>query len=225
MPLNKAPVVGIASVATYPHTPVPLDGTVTDDSFPTPISLTTQWSQRSGPGTLTFGSASLVDTTAAVSAGGTYTARLQANDTSATTYRDLTFNAYLNPLQIWQAQNWTPALSDPAAAESLDPDFDGQINLLEYAFGTEPDAATGSPVTYSNANVSNQTYLRMSVPKNPAATDVTFTVEATSDLTNPLSWTSAGLVIETNTSTQLIVRDNVAAGPGVQRFMRVRVER
>jgi hypothetical protein len=33
------------------------------------------------------------------------------------------------------------------------------------------------------------------------------------------------LVIETNTSTQLIVRDNVAAGPGVQRFMRVRVER
>ena len=225
VPLNKAPVVGIASVATYPLSPVPLDGTVTDDSFPTPISLTTQWSQRSGPGTLTFGNTSLVDTTAAVSSGGTYTARLQADDTSAITYRDLTFNAYLNPLQIWQAQNWTPALSDPAAAESLDPDFDGQINLLEYAFGTEPDAATGSPVTYSNANVSNQTYLRMSVPKNPAATDVTFTVEATSDLANPLSWTSAGLIIETNTSTQLIVRDNVPAGPGVQRFMRVRVER
>lgn len=225
VPLNKAPVVGIASVATYPLSPVPLDGTVTDDSFPTPISLTTQWSQRSGPGTLTFGNASLVDTTAAVSAGGTYTARLQADDTSAITYRDLTFNAYLNPLQIWQAQNWTPALSDPAAAETLDPDFDGQINLLEYAFGTEPNSATGSPVTYSDAVVSNQTYLRMSVPKNPAATDVTFTVEATGDLANPLSWTSAGLIIETNTSAQLIVRDNVAAGPGVHRFMRVRVER
>jgi hypothetical protein len=73
--------------------------------------------------------------------------------------------------------------------------------------------------------VSNQTYLRMSVPKNPAATDVVFTAEATSDISNPLSWSSAGLIIETNTSTQLIVRDNVPAGPGTQRFMRVRVER
>ncbi len=225
VPLNKAPVIGIASVATYPLSPVPLDGTVTDDSFPTPISLTTQWSQHSGPGTLTFGNAALVDTTASVSTGGSYVARLQADDTSAITFRDLTFNAYLNPLQIWQAQNWSPALSDPAAEEALDPDFDGQINLLEYAFGTEPDVSTGSPVTYSNAVVNSQTYLRMSVPKNPAAADVTFIVEATSDLANPTGWSSAGLVTETNTSTQLIVRDNVAAGPGVQRFMRIRVER
>jgi regulation of enolase protein 1 (concanavalin A-like superfamily) len=225
VPLNKAPVVGIASVATYPLSPIPLDGTVTDDSFPTPISLTTQWSQRSGPGTLSFGNTALVDTTAAVTAGGTYTARLQADDTSAISFRDLTFNAYLNPLQIWQAQNWSPSLADPAAAESLDPDFDGQVNLLEYAFGTEPAVSTGSPVTYSNTVVSNQTYLRMSVPKNPAATDVVFTAEATSDISNPLSWSSAGLIIETNTSTQLIVRDSVPAGPGTQRFMRVRVER
>ena len=62
-------------------------------------------------------------------------------------------------------------------------------------------------------------------PQNPAATDVTFTVEATSDLSNPLSWSRAGLIIESNTSTQLIVRDNVPSGPGVQRFMRVKVIR
>ena len=64
--------------------------------------------------------------------------------------------------------------------------------------------------------------LRLSIPKNPDATDVTFTVEACSDLT---SWSSVGLVIETNTSTQLTVRDNVPSGPGVQRFMRVKVTR
>jgi hypothetical protein len=74
-------------------------------------------------------------------------------------------------------------------------------------------------------SLSSSNYLRLSIPKNPAATDVTFTVEATSDLSNPLSWSSAGLIIESNTSTQLIVRDNVPSGPGVQRFMRVKVIR
>jgi hypothetical protein len=63
------------------------------------------------------------------------------------------------------------------------------------------------------------------MPKNPAATDVMFIVEATSDLSNPLRWSRAGLTIESNTSTQLTVRDNVPSGPSVRRFMRVKVTR
>ncbi|MBK8037615.1 MAG: hypothetical protein IPK22_10820 [Verrucomicrobiaceae bacterium] len=55
-----------------------------------------------------------------------------------------------------------------------------------------------------------------------AATDVTLIVEASSDLVN---WSSAGLIIETNTANQLVVRDTVAVTPGVQRFMRIRVTR
>jgi hypothetical protein len=72
------------------------------------------------------------------------------------------------------------------------------------------------------APVSTSNFLRLSIPKNPAATDVTFTVEASSDLT---SWSSVGLVIETNTSTQLTVRDNVPSSTGVRRFMRVKITR
>jgi hypothetical protein len=55
-----------------------LDGTVSDDGQPGP--LTTTWSKVSGPGTVTFGNASLVDTTASFSTSGTYTLRLTAND-------------------------------------------------------------------------------------------------------------------------------------------------
>jgi hypothetical protein len=55
-----------------------LDGTVTDDGQPGP--LTTTWSKVSGPGTVTFGNASLVDTTASFSTSGSYTLRLTAND-------------------------------------------------------------------------------------------------------------------------------------------------
>ncbi len=222
VPLNKAPIIDIANTATYPLSPVMLDGTVTDDNFPTPISLTTQWSQRSGPGTLIFGNPGLVDTTATVTAGGSYVARLQADDTSATTFRDIAFNAYLNPFQVWQAQNWSPALTDPAAGEHWDADYDGQVNLLEYAFGTAPNLASGTPVTYSQTVVGSDTFLRISVPKNPAATDVTITAEACSDMQ---SWTSAGLVVETNTSTLLVVRDHIPITPGSRRFMRVRVTR
>ncbi|KPK53598.1 MAG: hypothetical protein AMS22_07185 [Thiotrichales bacterium SG8_50] len=53
---------------------------MTDDGLPTPPALTTSWSQVSGPGTVTFGNAGAVDTTASFSVDGVYTLRLTAND-------------------------------------------------------------------------------------------------------------------------------------------------
>ena len=48
-----------------------LDGTVSDDGLPNPPgAVTTTWSKVSGPGTVTFGNANAVDTTASFSAGG-----------------------------------------------------------------------------------------------------------------------------------------------------------
>jgi hypothetical protein len=58
-----------------------LDGTVTDDGLPDPPgAVTTTWSKVSGPGTVTFGNANAVDTTASFSAAGTYVLRLTADD-------------------------------------------------------------------------------------------------------------------------------------------------
>jgi len=58
-----------------------LDGTVADDGLPSPPgAVTSLWAQVSGPGTVTFGDASRVDTTADFSAAGTYTLRLSAYD-------------------------------------------------------------------------------------------------------------------------------------------------
>ena len=67
--------------------------------------------------------------------------------------------------------------------------------------------------------------MRLVTPKNPLATDVTFTVEATSNLADPASWSSAGLVIEIDNSTTLQVRDNVPEDSSTRRFMRVKVTR
>jgi hypothetical protein len=70
-----------------------LDGTVSDDGLPGP--LTTTWSKFSGPGTVTFGAASAVDTTASFSTRGVYTLRLTANDGAVGVFDDvvITVNA------------------------------------------------------------------------------------------------------------------------------------
>ncbi len=58
-----------------------LDGTVSDDGLPNPPGgLTTTWSKLSGPGTVIFGNASAVDTTASFSEVGEYVLRLLVDD-------------------------------------------------------------------------------------------------------------------------------------------------
>ena len=77
---NQPPVVSAGSdrSVTLPSTAA-LDGTVTDPDLPVQ-PLSTTWSTVSGPGTVTFGNAAAVDTTAAFSVEGAYVLRLTAAD-------------------------------------------------------------------------------------------------------------------------------------------------
>jgi uncharacterized protein YjiK len=89
--LNQAPLVnaGPDQSITLPRSAV-LDGTVSDDGLPTPPSLTTAWSKVSGPGTVTFGNANAVDTTATFSVAGAYTLRLTAFDGALSSFDEIT---------------------------------------------------------------------------------------------------------------------------------------
>jgi FtsP/CotA-like multicopper oxidase with cupredoxin domain len=69
-----------------------LDGTVTDDGL---SPLTTLWTQTSGPGSVTFGNAGLVDTTASFSAAGSYVLRLTATDGTGSVFDEVTIT--VNP--------------------------------------------------------------------------------------------------------------------------------
>jgi hypothetical protein len=97
---NTAPVVsaGLDQTVTLPSN-ANLDGTVSDDGLPTP-ALTITWSQVSGPGTVTFGNASAMDTTASFSVDGVYTLRLTADDGALSTSDDviITVNAVASDL-------------------------------------------------------------------------------------------------------------------------------
>ena len=78
---NQAPSVsaGPDQSITLPTVAI-LDGMVSDDGRPNPPgALTTMWSQIDGPGTVTFGNAAAVDSTASFSTAGTHRLRLTAD--------------------------------------------------------------------------------------------------------------------------------------------------
>ena len=91
-PQNQGPtVLAGADQNVQFNTTVTLDGTAFDnDNLPVNGNLTTLWTQQSGPGTVTFGNSSLVDTFATFSAAGTYVLRLTANDGQLTSFDQLT---------------------------------------------------------------------------------------------------------------------------------------
>gem|GEM_PF-2609465 len=66
-----------------------LSATVTDDGFPVGGTLTSLWSVVSGPGSVVFGNASSINTTASFSVNGTYVIRLTAGDGDLITIDDL----------------------------------------------------------------------------------------------------------------------------------------
>lgn len=89
---NGAPVVDAGSDQSIilPTDTVSLDGTVTDDGLPAPSMITASWSVISGPGSVTFGDSSAVDTTAQFGAEGTYVLRLTADDSILSSFDELT---------------------------------------------------------------------------------------------------------------------------------------
>ena len=89
--LNQAPVVsaGEGLSITLPNEAT-LDGTISDDGLPTPPgAVTVTWTKQSGPGTVTFGNANVVDTTAAFSSSGMYVLRLSASDGSLSNFDEI----------------------------------------------------------------------------------------------------------------------------------------
>jgi len=89
---NQPPVVDAGPDQTiYLPDDASLDGTVTDDGLPDPpATVTTTWSKQSGPGTVTFDDASLIDAAAQFSEAGEYVLRLTADDSDLTAFDEVT---------------------------------------------------------------------------------------------------------------------------------------
>jgi len=116
----------------------------------------------------------------------------------------------------WRAARFSAAeLAQPAiSGDTADPDGDGLNNLLEYAFDRNPRRADGMGVLQTTMETEVGTglrYLVVSFTRRKAPTDLTYTVEMSTDLK---TWDSGpGYTTELS-----------ATGSGVTELARIRIE-
>lgn len=123
----------------------------------------------------------------------------------------------------WREQHFGSDATNPdIAGDNANPTGDGVVNLMKYALGLDPMV---SGITSSGVTVGPDPagYLKMSVIKNPAATDLSLAVEVTGDLNTSSSWNPAGATIDLNTPTLLQAHDNTPISAASSRFIRLKV--
>ena len=125
----------------------------------------------------------------------------------------------LTPIEQWRYTNFNSMFSSGPGLDTADSDGDNVSNLLEYATAMNP--AANDQVAISAEKVGNT--LEFIYTKNKAATDVTYTVEWSDDLT---TWSTAGVTssILTDGATTQQIKALVPAGVN-RRFVHLKVTR
>ncbi len=123
----------------------------------------------------------------------------------------------LTPIQFWRLQWFGTTDNSGAAADAAIATSDGIPNLFKYALGLDPIIPTANPVT---GDITTG-YLRLTVPRNPGATDIIFLVEATADLNGP--WTTNGTTVDQNLPSLLQVHYNTPVSLSAGGFIRLRI--
>jgi hypothetical protein len=142
-----------------------LDGSVVDDGRPAGATVTTSWCVVSGPGSVTFGNARAVDTTARFSASGTYVLRLQADDTDKSSADDTS-------VTVRPAGN--SVLDAPVAASTDDAEENGSTGQIARA-GSDLELV----VDAGSAQTVGLRFAGLAVPRNATITNayLQFTVD------------------------------------------------
>jgi hypothetical protein len=152
-PQNLPPTVAAGADQSVPFgTPVSLDGTASNDGLPANGTFTTSWAKVSGPGNVTFGNSSFVDTVANFSAEGTYVLRLTGNDGQLTSFDELT--VIVTPEEIVDPQLPLPPPPPPVGDDPVQIAFqDGLFPSVTYAGTRDTKLNSGSKSkNYGTAN-------------------------------------------------------------------------
>lgn len=128
-------------------------------------------------------------------------------------------------LTHWRTQHFgLSADNSGLAADNANPTGDGIVNLLKYSLGLDPHVPCNTQSSIITTPDPSG-FLRMTVAKNPAATDVILAVEVTGNLSSPNSWSTGGITVDENTPTTLEVHDNTPMSAATSRFMRLKATR
>lgn len=183
LPANQAPIVnaGPNLSVTLPNT-VTLNGTVADDGFPAGATVSTFWSQLSGPGLVTFNEPNSPVTKAIFATPGTYQLRLSANDTHRIGTDDVQVTVAASPALVGATLQLVAAAPGPyvtGTPQTLRATLRNSAGTPLANFGVEftvtgPNATAGSGVT-NTTGVATFTY----TGTNPGTDSVTARVRST----------------------------------------------
>jgi hypothetical protein len=132
---------------------------------------------------------------------------------------DANGNGIPDQWEIEQIGRIDPPGGNPAVADA---DGDGLSNLMEFALGTNPVAANPNPLTLTLATHGDDTFLQLTVPRNPDAPGLVFSVEVSSDPASE-TWSATPTVVVSETPSELTVRDSQPVRASNRRFMRLKV--
>ncbi len=214
---NALPAISPGSApAAVTGLPAPLAATVT-------AAQSSLWSLVSGPGTATFTNPASPATSVTFSQPGGYFLQLTSSNSSGETSRSLVVEV-LTRQQDWRFTHFGTTQDSGTAADSFDANGDGEVNLLEFATGQNPHAATiAAPTLVKAGNTLEFTYTRSLAA---LADGILFTVEWSDSLAGS-SWSDAGvteLPLGDNGTLQS-VKASVAAGSGGRRFLHLKVSK
>jgi len=106
-----------------------------------------------------------------------------------------TVTIQVKPIDAWRFQNFGALANSPQAADIAEWSGAGIVNLMAFALNIDPNNPSQSLLP-SAAVLSN--YLSLTYAPNPAATDLTYSVEASTDLIN---WSAANVEAAANPSS------------------------
>ncbi len=146
-----------------------------------------------------------------------------------------------HPIHDWKFVQFGLTANQPAqAGDSAVRNSAQMTNLMAYALGIKPTAARFADWPVSHARTYDSTeHLFLRFTRNPAATDIVYSVEVSNDLADADAWTPVaistdgatttgpGFVSETGTATLRTVeaRDPDPVGAHPRRFMRLALSR
>jgi len=220
-PANMGPTITTSStVSGSAGQPFPLAATVTDDGFGG--TLTVGWSTISGPGSATFENPAAATTNATCVLGGTFTLRLTASDGTIATFADVSANITGKAFASWASAQ---GLTGPNAASTANPSGDGINNLMKYALGLDPNKVCTTLTDGTNAGLprvsTDASTLSLTYQRDTTKTDITYLVEAGTDLT---SWSSSSITEQIlSNGTIQTVKASAPRGSNPKEFIRLRV--
>jgi hypothetical protein len=168
-----------------------------------------------------------VNLTLKPSAGyGSYRANLLVNTGDTTQPATLIPIALdVTPIATWRQARFGTAANTGNSADTADPDHDGLINILEYAFNTDPTTAEPYPINFAFLNG----HLTLTFKRaHPAPSDLTFLFEVAADLSSGIwqsgpAYTSQQVTDHLDGTETVVVTDLSASPNPAAHFLRVRV--